>query len=113
MGLMVSTETVHKMKHDLRAPAVNVRGFVGEIAQAIHELTALLDQNYETLPEEFSQQVKLIVKDDLRPCLDFLEKASVQFDTRIEEVAQMMLTASNSVIEKDSNSVKEPDSSVV
>ncbi len=85
-----TVKTIQKVTHDLRAPAVNIRGFVGEVGKAVKELATLVEEHRSALPEEFLFGVSDIIEDDLQPCLHFLEKASLQFDTRINDVAEIM-----------------------
>ncbi|MFK8028721.1 MAG: hypothetical protein AB8G18_00640 [Gammaproteobacteria bacterium] len=86
----LSPDTIQKIKHDLRGPAVNVRGYVGEIGCAIDELVALVEHHKENLPEEFKRDVAEIVAEDLTPCLKYLNQASKQFHKRIDDAATLM-----------------------
>ncbi len=85
-----SVKTIQKVTHDLRAPAVNIRGFVGEVSKAVKELAALVEEHRADLPEQFIYRISDLIEDDLQPCRHFLEKATLQFDTRINDVAGIM-----------------------
>ncbi len=85
-----TVKTIQKVTHDLRAPAVNIRGFVGEVGKAVKELAALVEEHRSALPDQFLFGISDIIEDDLQPCLHFLEKTSLQFDTRINDVADIM-----------------------
>lgn len=94
----INTDTVHKLKHDLRGPAVNVRGFAGEISKALHELTAEIEQYQHQLPQAFSERMASIVANDLHPCLEFLDKASQQFEERINAMAETLLSGETVIV---------------
>lgn len=85
---------MQRLRHDLRAPVVNIRGFAGEIESAVSALAALIEQQGDSLPAEFRDRALAIFQDDFHPCLEYLGKAALQLDSQIDDLAT--LTASDS-----------------
>jgi len=77
------------MRHDLRAPLVNIRGFAAEIDIAVANLVALVERYGDTLPDKFRDEALVIFREDLHPCLQFLDKSTEQLDDRIDDLKHL------------------------
>lgn len=82
-----TNEDARRVKHDLRAPLVNIQGFAAELGESFANVTALIELHQSSLPGEFKDQVSKLLEEDLVPCLDFLDKAVAQLDQRIDTLA--------------------------
>jgi len=83
-----SEEVICQVKHDLRAPLVNIKGFSEELREAFGNFITLVNDHEEDLPSEFHDGATKLLNEDLIPCLDFLEHAVVQLDQRVDTFAQ-------------------------
>lgn len=71
-----------RLAHDLRGPLLNIEGFAAEIALGFEELERLLDQAAPA--DAVIVRLGALLDEDLRPCLDFLERAATMLHARID-----------------------------
>lgn len=85
-------EKIGRAKHDLRAPLVNIQGFSSELKEALDCFAALMSQHRESLPSNFYDRVEKMLKEDVNPCLGYLESAVAQLDQRLDTLADRFNT---------------------
>jgi PAS domain S-box-containing protein len=73
---------VYIVSHDLRAPLVNVQGFVRELDDSSKRLTALLDSC--SLPEQNRGAVHEILNDEIAGALHFISASATKFERLID-----------------------------
>lgn len=71
----MTTSLSSKMRHDLNAPLINIRGFSTELRKAIDDLEILLAELEGGSQKETLFQLRKIIEDDLRFCLDCIDSS--------------------------------------
>lgn len=77
-------EASNKLVHDLRAPAITMRGFSDELADAIMRLVELLDAHQGRLPAEYLIAARQVFECDVAPCLDYLQSSIQKLDSVLD-----------------------------
>lgn len=80
---------LQRLRHDLRAPLVNIAGFSSELLEASRQLVSLTESYAEQLPSEFRQQATAILNQDVVACAGFIETAVSLLDSRIDDITQL------------------------
>ena len=79
----------YTVSHDLRAPLVNLKGFVGELRQSMDDISPLLDAAISHLDEEQQNEIMLVLKEDVPEAMTFIESSTAKMDGLISAVLKL------------------------
>ena len=77
------------VSHDLRAPLVNLKGFVREITRVLEKLKPEMQVFLSTLPESRRKEIAPGIEEDLPEALDFITASASRMETMIQAVLQL------------------------
>lgn len=77
------------VSHDLRVPLVNIKGFSGELEQAIHEINLMCEEHSDKLSPDVRHQMKFLLQEDIPESLHFINSSAGKMDTMINGVLQL------------------------
>jgi len=66
--------------HDIRAPLVNLKGFVSELSMSLHELEVMVQDCSVNFDEKHKQNFATILKEDIPESLDFITSSTSRID---------------------------------
>jgi signal transduction histidine kinase len=75
--------------HDLRAPLVNLTGFLQEAELAVEDMQPAITAGLPTLDESTRQQAQMAAESDLPEALAFLQSSSGQMQTLVDQVLRI------------------------
>ena len=84
-------ESLGRLAHDLRGPALTIQGFAAELSAAVAELSEAAASagdaaEAEAARDELVRRVSEIVAADLEPCLECVASAATTLCERIDEL---------------------------
>jgi len=74
------------VSHDLRAPMVNVKGFIGEMKLALAEFVTLMEEADGKFSPEQRKRVTEIIDDDMIESLNFMDSSATLMDRLISQI---------------------------
>ncbi len=74
------------VSHDLRAPMVNIKGFIGELKHSMDEISEFIAHVECTLPKERKAVLKDLIDVDMRESLSFIDTSATLIDHLIEQI---------------------------
>lgn len=77
------------VSHDLRVPLVNIKGFSGELEQAIKEISRLCREGDAMLSVEMKQQMTYFLQEDIPESLHFINNSASRMDAMLNSVLQL------------------------
>ena len=75
------SESLRRLAHDLRGPALTIQGFASELAMAVEELSRATGPGDR---DELARRVAEIVETDLEPCVECIAGAATTLAERID-----------------------------
>ena len=77
------------VSHDLRVPLVNIKGFSGELEQAIEEISRIYEAQASQFPQEVRHQLKYLLEEDIPESLHFINNSASRMDAMINGILQL------------------------
>ncbi|OED41555.1 hypothetical protein AB833_09290 [Chromatiales bacterium (ex Bugula neritina AB1)] len=71
-----------KLRHDLQAQLINMKGFCGEIERAASELM-IYQKSDSCQNTEYTENLERVITDDILPCIKFLSISTEKLDQLI------------------------------
>ena len=86
-GALSSGESLSRLAHDLRGPALTVQGFASELGVALAELAeAAAAARDGGDGEALARRVAELLEADLEPCVECISSAATTLAERIDEL---------------------------
>lgn len=73
-------EFAYVVSHDLRAPMINLKGFSAELRISLESLWGLLQRHFAESETSASEEMSLILKEELPESLDFIDSSVSRMD---------------------------------
>ncbi len=80
------------VSHDLRAPLVNLKGFVREIARVLEKIKPEMQAYLSSIPENRNKELAAALRKDLPEALDFITASALRMEAMIQAVLQFSRT---------------------
>ena len=77
------------VSHDLRAPLVNLKGFVREIARVLEKIKPEMQAFLSSIPEIRRKELAPALEEDLPEALDFINASAARMETMIQAVLEL------------------------
>jgi PAS domain S-box-containing protein len=77
--------------HDLRAPLVNIKGFINELHRGIEEIGPLLAKSLEQAEEGERQRLSQVVEKDIPEAMQFIDSSASRMDMLINAILKLSL----------------------
>jgi signal transduction histidine kinase len=77
------------VSHDLRAPLVNLKGFSGELRQALEELDPCFSASIAALPDRERQRMNELYRKDVPEALGFIDSSVSRMDRLITGILKL------------------------
>ena len=77
------------VSHDLRAPLVNLKGFVREIARVLEKIKPEMQAFLSSIPEIRRKELAPTLEEDLPEALDFITASAARMETMIQAVLEL------------------------
>ena len=81
-------ERARRIRHDLRAPLINIAAFSAELREGCETLMGLLQTTDGSLPSDFRDHAVGLLNKDLFPCIGFIDDATADLDKRIDDFTE-------------------------
>ncbi|MCP4697655.1 MAG: PAS domain S-box protein [Gammaproteobacteria bacterium] len=77
------------VSHDLRAPLVNLKGFVGELRYSLDEIQSITDAVLPQLQESQRMRLKQLFDEDITEAMTFIDSSTSKMDELINAVLKL------------------------
>lgn len=78
-----------KRLHDLRAPLITTQGFGDELAEAIAQLTEIVEAHQQDLPAELLGPIRELLERDINPCLGHLQSSVRKLGAVLDDISSV------------------------
>lgn len=77
------------VSHDLRAPLVNIKGFVGELGFALEEVQPIIESTLPQLNEAQQQTLKTAFQEDIPEAMHFIDSSVTHMDHLVNAILRL------------------------